>query len=295
MAGETTGYSAGIFPGWFPNRNLQDLVQLIEPTPRLAPTIREDNSSDRPTGIQGGPLLAGRSLQIHLGSAKTKASSGESEPLQATTVTQFPVSTKPARSHRGILVKLALLLLVVVGLVVFAWVVMKSSDYSDIIHVEGERFESDQLAVELGQTLPSFSGLLLVDNLEEWGDTFSDQDLVGKNTVLFVWGSLNEELVSWSQDLNYIRLVNFEGKNVQFLGLNLDKNRDEALSALNEDLAKWPHLFNGDERKAQEERPMFRLGVRSSPLILLIDATGRLRAEGLGPGEVVEAYRKLFE
>jgi hypothetical protein len=54
-------------------------------------------------------------------------------------------------------------------------------------------------------------------------------------------------------------------------------------------------LFNADDRKVDEERPMFRLGVRSSPLILLIDSTGRLRAEGLEPGEVIEVYQELFE
>ena len=95
--------------------------------------------------------------------------------------------------------------------------------------------------------------------------------------------------------MNHIRLVNFEDKAVQFLGLNLDTQKDDALSALNDDLSKWPHLFNGDNRVGEELRPMFRLGVRSSPLILLIDATGRLRAEGLEPDEVVETYQQLFE
>jgi hypothetical protein len=295
MVDGNTDSSEGVFSGWIPNLNLQELVQLVETAPRPKPSISKDSEAERIPSIKGGPLLAGRELRIQLSPATSATASGEVKSSKVVTVTQIRVAAKPTHSNRGILLKFAIASLVVVGLVVFALVVMKSSDYSDVAVVKGERFENDHLAVDLGDALPDFYGLLLIDDLENFGDTLSGQDLVGKNTVLFVWGSWNEELVSWSQNLNYIRLVNFEGKNVQFLGLNLDKNRDEALSALNEDLAKWPHLFNADDRKVDEERPMFRLGVRSSPLILLIDSTGRLRAEGLEPGEVIEVYQELFE
>ena len=281
------------FPGWLPKYNLQDLVQLVEPTPRLDPSTQKGSEAGSGTRMKGGPLLAGRVLQVASGPAQDPSTSFQAS--QGAATAQIPVHAKSAQTKRGVWMKFAMAGLVVVGLLVFARVVIKSSDYSDVVTIKGERFESDQLAVELGKPLPSFSGLLLVDNPSEWGDVLSDQDLVGKHTVMFVWGSWNEELIAWSQDLNYIRLVNFEGKDVQFVGLNMDKSKDDALASLNDDLSKWPHLFNADYRRAAEERPVFRLGVRSSPLILLIDSTGRLRAEGLEPGEVVEAYQELFE
>lgn len=293
MSDKTINEPEETFPGWNPPRNLRDLVRLIEPAPRLEPHSKIQ--TEKPTGIHGGPLLAGRGLKVQLQAAGAMADASSFSETAPVTTAQMPVTSKATKRSRGVPLKLAIGAAVLVGLLIFAWVVMKSSDYSGLDTIRGERFESDQVAVELGETVPSFSGLLLVDNPDEWGDTFSDQDLVGKNTVMFVWGSWNEELASWSQDLNYIRLVNFEGKDIQYLGLNLDKSKDDALAALNADLNKWPHLFNADERKPDEERPMFRLGVRSSPLILLIDATGRLRAEGLEPSEVVDSYQELFE
>ena len=293
MAEETTDRSDGIFPGWLPSRSLLDLVQLVEPTSRLEPSTQRDPEAGDGSSIKGGPLLAGRGLQVS--SRPTRDDSASFASSHGATSTQIPVHTKSGQPSRGVWIKLAIGGVVVAGLLVFAWVVMSRSDYSNVATIRGERFESDQLAVEPGELLPSFAGLLLIDNPGEWGDTLSDQDLVGKNTVMFIWGSWNEELLSWSQDLNYIRLVDFENKDVQFVGLNLDKSKDDALASLNDDLSKWPHLFNADDRKAEEERPMFRLGVRSSPLILLIDSTGRLRAEGLEPNEVVDAYKELFE
>lgn len=293
MAEETTDRSEGIFPGWLPSRNLLELVQLVESTSRLEPSTQKDPEAGGEGRMKGGPLLAGRGLQVS--SRPTRDDSASPPSSHGATTTQIPVHTKSGQPRGGVWIKLAIGGVAVAGLLVFAWVVMSSSDYSDVATIKGERFESDQLAVEPGELLPSFAGLLLVDNPDRWGDTLSDQDLVGKNTVMLIWGSWNEDLVSWSQDLNYIRLVDFEDKDVQFVGLNLDKSRDVALASLNDDLKKWPHLFNADERKAEEERPMFRLGVRSSPLILLIDSTGRLRAQGLEPGEVVQAYKELFE
>ena len=295
MSRKDSDTSMDALPGWIPGLDLQDLVQMVQFEPRREPSTSKNEENERAPSMQGGPLLAGRNLQISLSPTRSPAASAGTSSSEPAAVTQIPVTAAPARTNKGWLLKLGIAAVVAVGLAIFAWAVMQSSDYSEVAVVKGERFDDDHLAVELGETLPAFSGLLLVDDPASWGDTFSDQDLVGKNTLLFVWGSWNEELVAWSQDLNYIRLVNFENKAIRFLGLNLDAEKDDALTSLNDDLSKWPHLFNGDDRIEEEARPMFRLGIHSSPLILLIDATGRLRAEGLEPDEVVEVYQELFE
>ena len=175
-----------------------------------------------------------------------------------------------------------------------SWLVMKTLDFTNLKTFPGAGSDDMHLLVDPGEALPDFTGHLLVEGVNQWNDTVSTEDLIGKNTVMLVWGSWNEELVAWSQDLNYQRLVDFDSSNTRFLGLNLDKSREDAMATLNEDMADWPHIFNYSENQESAAHPMQLLGIQQSPLILIIDSTGRLRAQGLKPGEVVEAYRTLF-
>ena len=153
------------------------------------------------------------------------------------------------------------------------WLMMKTSDYTAIDTFEGASSNEVQLLVEPGEALPDFTGHLLVEGVHEWNDIVSTEDLIGKNTVMLVWGSWNAELPSWSQDLNYRRQVDFDSSNTQFLGLNLDKSREDALAMLNDDLTGWPHIFNYSEDRQSTDHPMRVLGIEQSPLILLIDST----------------------
>jgi len=286
------GQNKGRFSGLNPDYDLNQLVQLIERLPRSP----EPQNSLKDSSIKPGneTLLAGRKLTVlpRIVGTGFATAAGQAEPLSS--VSRIPAAARSKANHRRLLIKTGGLLLVVVALALFAWALMKSSDFTDVEHYQGVFAEDVHLSFSPGDPVPAFAGFYLVDSVDSWGDTFSDQDLIGKNTVIFVWGSWNEELLSWSQDINYQRLVDLENGNVQFVGLNIDQSKTDALSKLNEDLSTWPHIFNYDEQVEEQNRLMQVLGIQSSPLILLVDSTGRLRGQGLSPDELVEAYRTLF-
>ena len=283
------------FPGWKTDLDLRDLVKLIEPV-SLAERPEIGAPEVEPLDATGGSLLAGRGIAPSLGqsTAPPPTLPKKSDTLPASS--KISVSEKPTGRRSYVwLIGLGIAAVVTLILLAFALMVMKSTDFRRVSTFEGRYAEEVRLTVRLGEKLPDFSGLLLVANEEKWGQAFSSLDLLGQNTVLYVWGSWNENLVTWSQELNYIRLVDFESFDVQFVGLNLDSSKDVALAAINEELVGWPHVFNQDERQATGIRPMEVLGIESSPVLLLVDATGRLRALGLDPDELVEAYGRLFQ
>lgn len=295
MTGEFSDSSAkkDAFPNWIRNYELQNLVQLVEPQPRPDASIKQ---TEIPTSnATSGSLLAGKILVIRTNDRPTSSSTPPGLPPKRVQVARIPVNRastgKPRRGWLGV----GLSLIVLLVLAAFMWTVMKTSDFTDVDVFQGSYSGSLRLNVELGERVPDFTGMLLVEDPDRWGDTFSSADLLGQSTVLFIWGSWNEELTRWAQELNYARLVGLESANVQFVGLNLDRSRETALAAFNEDLISWPHIFNYDNRQENSERPMEILGIQSSPLILLIDATGRLRAQGLAPDNLVEVHAKLLE
>lgn len=281
------------FPGWNPDHDLMELVRIIRPFQTRVPDS-DEGSTDRSVSTEGS-LLAGRKVVIgsiqaaHPTSDLPEAISEDRHVRTLVTLTGSP-GKYPAILNWFLAAMGALVLLAVVF-----WLMMKASDYTALKTIAGAGSDEIQLLVQPGEALPDFTGHLLIEGVHEWNDFVSTEDLIGKNTVMLVWGSWNPELLSWSQALNYQRLVDFDSSNTRFLGLNLDKSREDALAMLNEDMAGWPHIFNYSENQESTDHPMQLLGIGQSPLILLIDSTGRLRAKGLQPDEVVEAYRALFE
>ncbi len=63
----------------------------------------------------------------------------------------------------------------------------------------------------------------------------------------------------------------------QVVGINLDNERERALSALEQTTAKWPHIFDGEGFR---ERSRGRLGVLSVPVTILIDKDGVVAMSG---------------
>ena len=273
--------------------DLNQLVQLIERLPR--PPEPKKSVNDDFNKTKGDSLLAGRKLVAPSGSVTPTDSSTSEQTDPVSSVSRIRTASKAQPDYKRLLMKAGGFLLGMGVLAVVALLVIKSSDYTDVENFEGDFANDVHLSVSPGESIPAFDGILLVDSADSWGDTFSNEDLIGKNTVIFVWGSWNEELLSWSQDLNYTRLVDLENANVQFLGLNIDQTKMDVLDKLGDDLRTWPHIFNYDNQVEEHKRLMQVLGIQSSPLILLVDSTGRLRGHGLSPDELVEAYRKLFE
>ncbi len=318
------------FPGWIPDCDLMRLVRLVSLSPlstrtrdlaRISHLPSECDISQSSTALRndgagadfpgfgslqgvnpaapsvptGGSLLAGKKVVIrtlqddHQPSDVAVASSEDGH------VQRLPQYTGSPGKSRLVFHCLMAAIGALVCMALVSWLAMKKLDFTNIKTFPGSGSDDIDLLVEPGEALPDFTGHLLVQGVNQWNDTVSTEDLIGKNTVMLVWGSWNEELLSWSQDLNYQRLVDFDSSNTRFLGLNLDKSREDAMATLNEDMAGWPQIFNYSEYQESAAHPMQILGIQQSPLILIIDSTGRLRAQGLKPGEVVEAYRTLFE
>ena len=281
------------FPGWNLNYDLSDLVGIIRPFQKRD-LASGRGSTDRVVSTEGS-LLAGKKVVVdsvqegHQPSALADGSSagrsGQAPTVLAASRRQDPTN------YFWLLATTAALAILAFGF----WWMMWSSDYSGVDHIGGAGSKDVQLWVEPGETLPDFTGHLLVEGIHEWNGVVSTADLYGKNTVMLVWGSGNTELPSWSQALNQLRLVYFDASKTRFVGLNLDTSREDALAVLNEDLLGWPHIFNYSPHQASTDHPRRILGIEGSPMILLIDATGRLRAKGLKPEELVEACRSLFE
>ena len=281
------------FPGWNTDYDLMELVGIIKPF-QTRDLASEEGSTDRFDSSEGS-LLAGKKVVISSVQTAHQAShlpEAGSEDRYVQTMAAF---TGSRRRNPVILNWLMAIMGALVFMALVFWLMMKTSDYTAINTFGGAGSNEIHLLVEPGEALPDFTGHLLVEGVHEWNDSVSTEDLIGKNTVMLVWGSWNAELLSWSQALNYQRLVDFDSSNTQYLGLNLDKSREDALAMLNEDIAGWPHIFNYSEYQKSTDHPMQLLGIEQSPLILLIDSTGHLRAQGLRPEEVVEAYRTLFE
>ena len=269
------------FPGWNPDYDLMELVGIIRPFQTRVPDS-DEGSTDRSVSIEGS-LLAGKKVVIGSIQAADQTSHFPEAISEDRHVRTLVALTGSPGKHPVILNWLMAAMGALVFLAVVFWLMMKASDYTAVKTFAGAGSNKIQLLVQPGEALPEFTGHLLVEGDHEWNGFVSTEDLIGKNTVMLVWGSWNAELLSWSQDLNYQRLVDLDSSNTRFLGLNLDKSREDALAMLNEDIAGWPHIFNYSENQESTDHPMQLLGIGQSPLILLIDSTGRLRAKGLQP------------
>ncbi len=281
------------FPGWIPDYDLMGLVGIIRPF-QTRVSDSDEGSTDHSVSTEGS-LLAGKKVVIGSMQA-THPTSNLPEAISEDRHVRTLVALTGSPGKNPVILRWLLAAMgALVFLAVVFWLMMNASDHTAVKIFTGAGSKEIQLLVEPGEALPEFTGHLLVEGVHEWNGFVSTEDLLGKNTVMLVWGSWNAELHSWSQDLNYQRLVEFDSSNTRFMGLNLDKSREDALAMLNEDMAGWPHIFNYSENQESTDHPMQLLGIGQSPLILLIDSTGHLRAKGLKPKEVVEAYRALFE
>lgn len=97
----------------------------------------------------------------------------------------------------------------------------------------------------------------------------------GKPIVVHYWASWCEPC---KQDMTTLqKMLDRRPNAFQVVGINLDNDRDRALSALEQTSAKWPHIFDGE---GFESDLAVGLGVLSVPVTILIDKDGVVAMSG---------------
>ncbi|MCU0719105.1 MAG: redoxin family protein [Pirellula sp.] len=97
----------------------------------------------------------------------------------------------------------------------------------------------------------------------------------GRPVVVHYWASWCEPC---KQDMTKLQKMLERRTNAfQVVGINLDNDRDSALSALDQTPANWPHIFDGE---GFESDLAVGLGVLSVPVTILIDKDGVVAMSG---------------
>lgn len=121
------------------------------------------------------------------------------------------------------------------------------------------------------------------------GNKVSFEDFKGKFLVVDFWASWcgpcrkeNPEMVQLYRD--------FRDKNVAFLGVSLDDDKNKWLNAIKEDKLEWPHI---SDLKGWESAAVSAFGIEGIPYTLLLDTDGVLIAKGLRSKELRMALENL--
>jgi thiol-disulfide isomerase/thioredoxin len=105
--------------------------------------------------------------------------------------------------------------------------------------------------------------------------TVETAKFAGKPIVVHYWASWCEPC---KQDMTTLqKMLDRRPNAFQVVGINLDNDRDRALSALDQNPAKWPHIFDGE---GFESDLAVGLGVLSVPVTILIDKDGVVAMSG---------------
>ncbi len=177
------------------------------------------------------------------------------------------------------------IVLLVATIVLFLWI------REPAIPAINPDFEGS-VALDIGETVPEFQIPLLEPMPDIYGYSYGRGDMLGRPTVLFVWASWAEDSNRMARELNLNRLLEWGGDPVNFVGLNLDENPEDARAALGSDLVGWPQLFDRSPVLQADERLSRLLGTAWAPAIHVFDRNGQLRYVGLDPEQVNSVLKK---
>jgi thiol-disulfide isomerase/thioredoxin len=136
--------------------------------------------------------------------------------------------------------------------------------------------------VNVGQEAPDFT----LKNLA--GKSVSLKDFRGeKVVVLDFWASWCAPCLRAIPELNRIQ-KDYDGKNVQVLGINVGQRPTAVLSVKKKYMVKYPILLDLNGNVAKEE---YR--VRGIPNLILVDKDGVVQYNGHNPARLKEVLRRL--
>lgn len=139
------------------------------------------------------------------------------------------------------------------------------------------------LQASTGRKLPDFK----VQDLR--GDTVDSRQLRGKPLVILFWGTWNSS--TYAQPRQVRRLEREWGDRVRFLVVGVDYDAKNFATRFRRDSLDCPMVCEGDAFASPLAE---KLGVRTVPGNLLVDAGGVIRARDLDLGKLEQEVRKLL-
>lgn len=115
------------------------------------------------------------------------------------------------------------------------------------------------------------------------GEAFDLAKLQGKPVVIHYWATWCE---ACKQDMKLLRQLQakYSSSGLQVVGINVDSTPDQALGYLKQNAAPWVHLY--DEGGLESSQLATQLGVQTLPMMLLIDASGRVVSNNIHAGSL---------
>ena len=113
------------------------------------------------------------------------------------------------------------------------------------------------------------------------GKTLDTRSLEGKVVVLHYWASWSEPSV---KDMSQLRDLQAKfGNRLSLVGVNVDVDSADAQRVVQQNRYSWSHLYS---KGGMESQLANQLGVVSVPMMIVVDATGKVVKTGVHSAEL---------
>ena len=122
------------------------------------------------------------------------------------------------------------------------------------------------------------------------GEPFDLARLQGKPVVIHYWATWCE---ACKQDMKMLRQLQakYQSAGLQIVGVNVDSTRNQAVAYLQANSAPWTHLY--EDGGLESSGLSKQLGVQTLPMMLLIDADGRVISNNIYAANLDAELAKL--
>ena len=122
------------------------------------------------------------------------------------------------------------------------------------------------------------------------GKTLDTRSLEGKVVVLHYWASWSEPSV---KDMSQLRDLQAKfGNRLSLVGVNVDVDSADAQRVVQQNRYSWSHLYS---KGGMESQLANQLGVVSVPMMIVVDATGKVVKTGVHSAELSEILNGLIK
>ncbi len=122
------------------------------------------------------------------------------------------------------------------------------------------------------------------------GETFDTRSLEGRIVVIHYWASWSEPSV---RDMSMLQSLKLKyGNRVALVGVNVDAESAPAVAVTQKNKYSWPHLYS---KGGMESQLANQLGVVSVPMMIVVDATGKVVKTGVHSAELSGILAELVK
>lgn len=146
-----------------------------------------------------------------------------------------------------------------------------------------ERLEASE-KTEAGKTLPFFT------TTDAQGERITRSTFKGKYLLIHFWASWDQPSREANAAIRHIYRKERKNKDLAFLGISLDIDRQAWLDAVEADTLEWEQ---GCNLAGWQDDAATRLGIQALPTNLLIAPNGKIEAKDLDEDSFLQTWEKL--